>query len=147
MPPDDVGQSGTNGDRAAMPETTQSSPDAYSAPILQEAEVARRMHLLAELQDALAALGVRSVLARNHRLVLQYNRVPYGPCGMTDPQLHVFTPDGTCVATTDGTTFHLASGRQCPADDPAAAATFVRHGVHAQCEPDPSCSEMAPDNR
>ncbi len=127
--------------------TEQATPAPAAAPILATAEVTRRMLLLGELQEALAALGVRSVLARNHRLVLQYNRVPYGPCGMTDPQLHVFTPDGTCVATTDGTTFHLASGRQCPADDPAAAATFVRHGVHAQCEPDPSCSEMAPDNR
>jgi len=127
--------------------TEQATPAPAAAPILATAEVTRRMLLLGELQEALAALGVRSVLARNHRLVLQYNRVPYGPCGMTDPQLHVFAPDGTCVATTDGTTFHLASGRQCPADDPAAAATFIRHGVHAQCEPDPSCSEMAPDNR
>ena len=114
-----------------MPENAQSVPQATGTPILAKAEVTRRMLLLAELQDALAALGVRSVLARNHRLVLQYNRVPSGPSGMTDPQLHIFAPDGTCVATTDGTAYRLASGRQCPAADPAAAATFMRHGQHA----------------
>src|SRR6266699_17312 len=130
MPPDDVGQSGTNGDRAAMPETTQSSPDAYSAPILQEAEVARRMHLLAELQDALAALGVRSVLARNHRLVLRYNRVPSGPSGMTDPELRILAPAGTHIATTDGTTYRLASSQEYPAGDPAAVAALIRQGRH-----------------
>jgi len=111
--------------------TEEATPAPAAALILATAEVTRRMLLLAELQDALTALGVRSVLARNHRLVLRYNRVPSGPSGMTDPQLHVFTPDGTCVATTDGTTYRLASGRQCPAADPAAAATFIRHGQHA----------------
>ena len=48
-------------------------------PILTEAEVARRMSLLAELQAALTAQGIRCVLARNHRLVLQYNRSPRCP--------------------------------------------------------------------
>ncbi len=106
-------------------------PPPPSPPILAEAEVERRMLLLAELQGLLAALGIRSVLARNHRLVLQYNRVPSGPSGPTDPQLRIFAPDGTDIATTDGRTYSLASGRQCPANDPAAAATLMRHGQHA----------------
>ncbi len=102
-----------------------------SPPILDRAEVEGRMLLLAELQDALTDLGVRSVLARNHRLVLQYNRVPSGPSGLTEPQLYVFGPYGTDIATTDGSTYNLASGRQCLADDPAAAASHIRHAQHA----------------
>jgi len=57
---------------------------------------------------------------------------------MTDPQLHIFVPDGSdivTIVTTDGRTFNLASGRQCPADDPAAAATFIRNGQHAAPRP------------
>src|SRR6266700_7965091 len=122
---------GANGDQGPMSDNAQSGPQAPSTPILTKAEVSRRMLLLADLQVALAAQEIHSVLARNHRLVLRYNRVPSGPSGMTDPQLHIFAPDGTCVATTDGTAYRLASGRQCPAADPAAAATFMRHGQHA----------------
>jgi hypothetical protein len=114
-----------------MPEHDQSAPQAPGTAILAQAEVSRRVLLLAELQAALAAQQIDSVLARNHRLVLQYNRVPSGPSGMTDPQLHIFAPDGTDITTTDGRTFNLASGEKCPADDPAAAATFIRHGQHA----------------
>jgi hypothetical protein len=111
--------------------TEEATPAPAAAPILATAELTRRMLLLADLQDALAALGVRSVLARHHRLVLQYNRVPSGPSGMTDPQLHILTAGGSDIATTDGTAYRLASGGQCPASDPAAAATFIRHGQHA----------------
>ena len=109
-----------------MPENAQEAPSS-SPPILARAEAERMMLMLAELQAALAALGVRSVLARNHRLVLQYNRVPSGPSGMTDPQLHIFAPGGTDIATTDGSTYHLASGQEYPAADPAAAAALIRH--------------------
>jgi len=118
-----------------MPETAQSVPAAYSAPILSRAEADRRKLLLTELQTSLSELGVRSVLASHHRLVLQYDRRLCGPSGPTDPQLHVFTPDGTCVATTDGTAYHLATGQQCPVSDPAAAATLIRHSQHAAPRP------------
>jgi hypothetical protein len=107
----------------------------YRQPILSRAEADHRMMLLAELQTSLAGLGVRSVLARHHRLVLQYNRVPSGPSGMTDPELHIFASAATDIATTDGSTYHLASGRQCPASDPAAAATFMRHDQDAAHRP------------
>ncbi len=113
-----------------MPENAQCGTST-SLPILAQAEVARRMLLLAELQGPLAAIGLRSVLARNHRLVLQYNCIPSGASGMTDPQLHIFAADGSDVVTTDGRTFNLASGGQCPASDPAAAATFICHFQHA----------------
>jgi len=111
--------------------TEQATP-APAAAILATAEVTRRMLLLAELQEALAALGVRSVLARNHRLVLHYNVVPSGPSGMTDPVLHIFTPEGTDIATTDGSSYHLARGEKCPACDPVAAAVLIRHGRYAE---------------
>lgn len=94
-------------------------------PILAESEVARRMALLTELQAALARLEIHCVLARNHRLVLQYNRNPCAPSGLTDPKLHIFGPDGTDIATTDGTTYRLASGPVYPASDVAAAAATV----------------------
>jgi len=116
------------GREAAATEPGHSNPSLTPAPILPEAEVTRRMLLLAQLQTSLAGLGVRSVLARHHRLVLQYNRVPSGPSGMTDPELHIFLPEATDTATTDGSTYRLAGGRQCPAGDPAAAAALIRQG-------------------
>jgi len=94
-------------------------------PILADAEVALRMLLLAELQAALVELGFHSVLARNQRLVLQYNQRPCEPSGLTDPDLHIFTPDGTGIATTDGATYALPGGRNCPVSDPGAAAAIL----------------------
>ncbi len=108
-----------------MPENAQGAPSS-SPPVLARAEVERRMLLLAELQGQLAVLGVRSVLARHHRLVLQYNRVPSGPSGMTDPLLHILAAAGTHIATTDGTTYRLASCQEFPTADPAAAAALIR---------------------
>jgi len=102
-----------------------------SPPILAESDAARRMLLLAELQAALATLGVRCVLARNHRLVLQYSRSPCAPSGLTDPKLHIFGPDGSDIAVTDGITFSLVSGRQFPASDPAEAAAAIGHRQRA----------------
>jgi len=93
--------------------------------ILTDAEAARRMLLLAELQAALKTHQVRSVLARRHQLVLRAPSGPGGPSGLTDPQLHIFTPDGTTVATTDGITCSLASGPAYPASDPSAAAALI----------------------
>jgi len=91
-------------------------------PILATDEASRRAALLADLQSVLAAQGVSSVLARHHRLVLGGGRNKCEPSGPTDPQLHIFTPDGTDIATTDARTYHFASGHAHPADDPAHAA-------------------------
>ncbi len=57
------------------------------------------------------------------------------------PELHIFAPDGidiatTDIATTDGSTYWLASGNECPAGDPAAAATVIRHGPPTPPKPD-----------
>jgi hypothetical protein len=102
-------------------------PPAVQRPhVLSEDEAASRALLLGELQAALAGIGVRSVVARNHRLVLRWNIPgPFRPSGPTDPQLHIFGPAGTTVATTDGIAYHLTAGQQCPADDPAAAAELI----------------------
>lgn len=104
-----------------MPQAPRSAPPPPS-PVLPGAEVARRMALLADLQEALAARGVRSVLARTWRLVLRYDAGPWEPSGPTDPQLRILAPDGADIATTDGRDYYFASGRQCPAGDPASAA-------------------------
>jgi len=94
--------------------------------ILTDADAARRMLLLAEFQAALRTHQVHSVLARRHRLVLRsQSGGPGRPSGLTDPQLHVFTPSGTTVATTDGITYSLASGPEYPASDPSAAAALI----------------------
>ncbi len=105
--------------------TTSTSP-APTLPVLTGAEASRRRLLLAELQTSLASLGIRCVLARNHRLVLRYNCVPCETSGPTDPQLHIFALDGTDIATTDGRMYNLASGEQYPTDDPAATAALIR---------------------
>jgi hypothetical protein len=111
-----------------LSENAGSPPPASRSPILSEAEADRRLLLLAELQAALAGLGVGCVLARNHRLVLRYNQGPCEPSGLTDPKLHVFLPDGTGIATTDGTDYRLADGGRYPASDPVAAAAVIVGG-------------------
>lgn len=98
---------------------------AQPEPILAGPDAVRRLQLLADLQAALAGLGIRSVLARNHRLVLRPPTAPTGPSGQVNPRLHIFTPDGPAIATTDGTAYHLTSGHHCPAADPAAAAALI----------------------
>lgn len=115
-----------------MCEEAKAVPSAR-APILSDAEVSQRMMLLAELQAALAGLGVHSVLARHHRLVLQYGRSPCEPSGMTDPTLHIFASDGTDIATTDGKTYSLTSGANGATSDPKAAAAEIarRHRTAA----------------
>jgi hypothetical protein len=111
-----------------VPETVQSAPSSPCSPILAQPEANRRMLLLTELRAALTDLGLACVLARKHRLVLRYNHSPIGASGLTDPQLHVFSPDGTIIATTDGTAYLLDSGSRYPASDPAAAALAIQHG-------------------
>ncbi|SRR6266487_4685437 len=94
-------------------------------PVLSEAEVACRMRLLARLEDALRARGVRCALARRHRLVLRYNQALFEQSGLIDPQLRVFTTGRTDVVSTDGTVFWLMSGDEIPVIDPGAAADFI----------------------
>ena len=125
-----------------MPGSTPRSAPALSQPIISAAEAARRLELLADLQTSLAGLGIGSVLARNHRLVLRWRSSgPYGPSGLTDPALHIFTPAGSCVATTDGTAYLLATGQHCPATDPAATAALIcqtptpKHDLHVTSDP------------
>jgi hypothetical protein len=101
------------------------SKDMRNALILSDAEACRRLALLGELRGALAGLGVRSVVARRHRLVLRYNTAPCEPSGLTDPRLHVLAGSRPCVVSTDGTTF-TAEGVTCAAGDvPAAAAAIM----------------------
>lgn len=84
------------------------------------------MLLLAGLHEALHGLGVRCVLARNHRLVLEKFKqdAPIGPSGLTNPVLHAFLPDGIHRVTTDGAHYRL-DGQELPARDPAAAASAI----------------------
>lgn len=101
-------------------------------PILDEAEVARRISLLTELHGALGDRGFRCVLARNHRLVLRYAQTPSAPSGLTNPTLHVFLPNGVETVTTDGVDYALPRGRSCPVTDPAAAvAAIASADVHS----------------
>lgn len=97
----------------------------HPAPILTDAEAARRMLVLAELQAALSALGARCVLARNHKLVLRYNEGPCEPSGLTDPQLLVFLPARSLYITTDNDDYFWLGNRQSPVDNPAAAAAAI----------------------
>lgn len=57
--------------------------------------------------------------------MLRYNATSPEPSGMTDPALHIFTPDGTSIATTDGSTYNLPGGQASPVSDPAAAAAIT----------------------
>lgn len=114
-------------DSATQPIT---APGNDSPPILPDAEVARRLALLTELQASLAALGVRSVLARTRRLVLRSGQAPYEPSGPTNPQLHVLTDEGTRVVTTDGAAY-LTDAQPHPASDPAAVAAHISRRLPA----------------
>jgi hypothetical protein len=108
-----------------MPANEQNPPPTRT-PVLAKDEASRRVALLAELQGALAAQGIRSVLARRHRLVLSgRNSTTCEPSGPTDPELHIFTQDGKEIATARGRTYHFASGQAHPADDPARAAVLA----------------------
>ena len=107
-----------------MPRPTAATTPLPACPVLTDAEATSRTRLLADLRAELASLGIRSILARNHRLVLRYNTVPGEPSGLTDPELHILGASAD-VATTDGSTYTLASGSTHPAADPAAAARTI----------------------
>jgi len=93
-----------------------------------------RVTLLAELQAALAALGIQSVLVRKRRLVLRSAGNDLEPSGPTNPQLHVFAPGGTEVATADAARYEFTAGPACPAADPQAAAASLRDRLHIQAQ-------------
>lgn len=94
------------------------------AGIVDEAEVARRMRLLAALRETLERRQIRAVLARNHRLVLRYGEGSCGPSGLTDPELHVFGPERKHVVTIKDNAYVLDGGRQFKSP-PATAAAIV----------------------
>jgi hypothetical protein len=104
-------------------------PPVTRPPILAKEEASRRAALLCDLQSALAARGISSILARNHRLVLEGASTKCAPSGPTDPQLHIFTPGGTSITTTNGKAY-LLDGDRYPAGDPdGAAAAACRHAA------------------
>jgi hypothetical protein len=121
----------------AISEAPHAGADKPCPPVLAAKEAGRRAGLLCDLQAALAAQGVSAVLARHHRLVLRGGRSPCEPSGPTDPQLHVFTPAGTRIITTDGTSYLHGDGTVCPADDPARAARPFRPGTRADAQNEP----------
>jgi hypothetical protein len=102
-----------------------SSASSAGTPVLENTEAERRRLLLAELQTALAGLGIHSTLARKHRLVLRYSDGAAGRNGLTDPQLFVFAESGTTTVATDGSVYKLRDGQEFPAADPAAAAVII----------------------
>ena len=99
-------------------------------PTLRPSEVADRVGALAKLQSALAALGIRCVLARHHRLVLRSPAVSRCSSGQTDPRPHVLAADGPCTVITDGTAYRLDTGQVLQAADPATAAALIVAGRH-----------------
>ncbi len=124
---------------------SRSATPPLGPPIIDEPEAAHRLLLLGQLQAALKIRHVRSVLARNHRLVLRYNTSPCPPSGLTDPQLHIFAPNRTDITTTDGIAYLLASGSCYPAANPdEAAEAIARNNGTATASPDPRAHNIQP---
>jgi hypothetical protein len=105
---------------------SERNPPGPREPILAREEASRRAALLADLHSPLAARGVNSTVVGRHRLVLEGTGTKAAPSGPTNPQLHVFTPGGTSIVTTNGRTYLLDDRRACPADDPAQAARTLQ---------------------
>lgn len=106
-------------------------------PILDESEVIQRVMLLAELQVALVARGMQSLLVRNRRIVLRSAGTGLEPSGPTNPQLHIFQDDGTEIATTDGTRYEFATRLVHPVADPQAVAESLASHSHAHRQAQP----------
>jgi hypothetical protein len=89
-------------------------------------EADRRKAVLIQLQDALAARGIESVLVGRHALTLRsHGRGPAQPSKSGDPELHVVGAGRHRIVTTDGRHYRLGDNRMHPADDPRGAAGFV----------------------
>jgi hypothetical protein len=101
---------------------------AACSPILAKDEAGRREALLSDLQNALAACGLKSVIVRRHRLVLEGASTKAATSGQTDPQLHVFIPGGRSVVTASGQGY-LLGGCAFPASDAASAADALRRAA------------------
>lgn len=114
----------------ASRQATDIAPGTADQPIISDAEVTRRVALLAELQAALGAAGVQALLVRNRRIVLRSAGTGREPSGPTDPQLHIFLDDGTEIATTDGTRYEFTTGPAHPATDPQAAVDSLTGRLH-----------------
>jgi hypothetical protein len=114
----------TEGARRQMPTTPQNT-----TPILDDAEAARRLLLLAQLKTALADLGFQCTLARKHHLVLRYADGVAGPNGLTDPQLYVFTEPAPAKVTTDGVVYQVSDSQKFPAANPTAAAAVISRAL------------------
>lgn len=108
-----------------MHSNARSAQACDSTPILTNDEATGRMLFLTRLQAALEPMGIHSVLARKHRLVLRYNQSPCPSSGLTDPELRIFINGRQALATTDGAFYRLTSGQQFPVTDPAAAAVGI----------------------
>jgi hypothetical protein len=88
--------------------------------VLAGEEVYRRKVVLLRLQDALAALGVESVIVGRRALTLRGSG-PSPPSRPGDPELRILGGDRHIV-TTDGRHYRSADSRMHPADDPCGAA-------------------------
>jgi hypothetical protein len=89
-------------------------------------EVDRRKVVLIQLQDALAAQGIESVLVGRHALTLRsHGHGPAQPSRPGDPELHVLGAGRHRIITTDGRHYRLRDSRMHPADDPRGAAEIV----------------------
>jgi hypothetical protein len=84
-------------------------------------EADRRKVALAGLQEALAALGVDSVLAGRRTLTLRGSG-PASTARVGDPELHVRGAGHSRVVTTDGQYYSFADGGTHPVGDPSGAA-------------------------
>ena len=128
-----------------MPDCEQRQP-MPRPPVLADHEASRRAAQLADLRSALAAQGISSVLARTRRLVLWGKPRDYEPSGPTDPQLYIFAPGGTEIASASGGTYLFASGSAYPAADPLQAARrFAQSGDGAPpAPPDDEQGEAPP---
>jgi hypothetical protein len=97
---------------------------AMLRPALAGQEAARRKIVLIRLQDALAALGIESVVVGRHTLTLR-GRGPVQPSRPGDPELHVVGTGRCHVITTDGLHYCFGDSRMHSAGDPCGAAGFV----------------------
>src|ERR1700678_1272881 len=96
--------------------------DEATAPVLNDAEIAKRTILLAELKAVLAEAGVSCKIAGRQRLVPRYSQpAPHAPSGQTDVEMYVLSPPPN-VITTDGASYRLRDGREFPVSDRISVA-------------------------
>ena len=106
--------------------------DKGTAPrrILTAAEAERRSDLLGALRDVLDMRGIPSVLARRRTIVLR-GKAPFGPSGLTDPELHVLA-SAHLIITTDGAEYRSSDGWTHTTSDVTGAATLVHRSAGSE---------------